>query len=97
MPEEELGERFEHEESIIKINDRVQEFLEPKIKESNEDLKKTKGFIEVKEKCKDIKKTLGEELTNDADYTDFARQLNQLVRTHKFFKGKALAESDIEN
>ena len=86
MPDEEFGERLEHEESIIAINDRMKEFLGLKIEEINEGLKETKGFLEVKEKRIEIKKTLKEDSDNDADYTDFARQLKKLVDTHRFFK-----------
>ena len=90
MPNEEFGERLEHEESIIKINDRIKAFLESKTEEINEDLKETEGFLEVKEKRIEIKKTLKEELDKDADYTDFTRRLKELVKTHRFFKKRII-------
>ena len=90
MPDEEFGERLEHEESIIKINDRIKAFLESKTEQINEDLKETEGFLEVKEKRIEIKKTLKEELDKDADYTDFATQLKKLVKTHRFIKKRII-------
>jgi hypothetical protein len=86
MPDEEFGDRLDHEGPIIRIDSRIKEFLESKTEEINKDLKETEGFLEVKEKRKEIKKTLGKELTNDSDYVDFAKKLNQLVATHPFFE-----------
>jgi hypothetical protein len=87
VPDEKLGERLEHEDVIIKINDKIQSFTKPKLDEIKEELKDTTGFLEVKEKRKEIKKRFGEILTKDANYRDFTYKLTELVESHPFFNG----------
>ncbi len=86
IPSDRLHAR--HEESIDMIDDQVQHIVSDESDKIREELRGIPGFIDVKEKLKEIRERLRKELTNNPDYEDFANKLSELVESHPFFKPK---------
>jgi hypothetical protein len=97
VPAEELGERLKHEDIVVKINDRIQYIIEPKEKEIKEELSDTEGFVDVKEKRKEVKQDkLAKVFIDDPDYIDFTKKLTELVESHQFFKKEIIHKENTD-
>ena len=74
---------------LTKINDKIKSITKQKSDEIKEELKNIEGFVEVKEKLKDIKERFAKIFSDDPDYEDFTEKLTELVDSHPFFKEKS--------
>ena len=99
IPSEHLHAR--HEESIYMINDQIQRIICDESDNIKEELSGILGFIDIKEKLKEIQERLRKKLAANPYYEDFANKLNELVESHPFLKkedindeGKKTASSE---
>ena len=74
-----------HEDSIMIINKHVASLLSPECDKIKNELSRTPGFVEVKEKNEEICDRLRQLLSADPDYEDFDDKLNDLIESHPFF------------
>jgi hypothetical protein len=86
IPSEHLHARYE--ESIDMIYDQVRYIICDESNNIKEELCEIPGFIDVKEKLKEIQERLRKVLTDNPDYEDFANKLSELVESHPFFNNK---------
>ena len=74
-----------HEDSIMTITERVAHILNAESDKISDDLASTTGFVNVKEKTKEIQERLKQVLNANPYYKDFADKLNGLIESHPFF------------
>lgn len=84
--------RTRHEDIFATIDAAVRSTVSEKVKEEKKQLSDVFGFIDVKEKLRDIENRLRKELDNSPYYEDFVDKLAKLVESHKFFEDKILDE-----
>lgn len=82
IPSKELGAK--HEEILDTIDRRVESIISGESEKIKNELGDVSGFIDVKEKLKEIKERLRKVLADNPNYEDFAKKLNELVETHPF-------------
>ena len=84
IPKEDLG--VKHEEVLTKISDKIENITKSETQDISEELQDTEGFLDVKEKLKEIKDRIAKVFTDNPDYVDFTDKLAELVKSHAFFK-----------
>jgi hypothetical protein len=86
-----------HEDIFAKIDAMVRYIVSPKVREIKNELNDIYGFIDVKEKLKDIEDRLRKELSDNPYYQDFTDKLDKLVESHKLFEDKRTGEKEDQN
>lgn len=86
IPSKGLGTK--HEEILAVIDARVRSIVSAEADKIKKELSDVSGFIDVKEKLNEIRKRLSNALTDNPNYDDFTKRLNELVESHPFFKDK---------
>jgi hypothetical protein len=85
------GLEASHEKILSRIDARVESIISAssESKKIKNELSEVSGFIDVKDKLKEIKERLRKVLTENPDYEDFNNKLSRLVE-HPFLKSKPI-------